>query len=316
MGIDPTKVLIHARLPSDLFIRPNTTISAQEYFNLWYGIEKSVGGEKLPLILTNNLSLAHFDVPLFACICSPNLNIAVQRLSQYKPLVGPMALDINVNNSETQISISCYGHDQPLPKTVNLVELVFFTQLARLTTGQNIQPQSVELPQLLDDIQTYDKYFGCPLTQNHITRIKFSSEDAQRPFITSNALMWSFFEGDLKTRLFELDAQANTTQRLKSLLLEALPVGDYSSESMAKKLAMSKRTLQRKLAEENQNFNGILQKVREELAEHYLLESNISLSEISFLLGYTEPNSFFRAYNSWKGVSPGQYREQHKKQLT
>lgn len=310
MNIDPEVALLHAQLPADLFNRNNASLSPKEYFQLWHGIEKAVGDKELPLLLAEHLSLECFDVPLFACICSPNLNVAAQRLGQYKPLIGPLILNVMITDTATRLSMSCYGYEGSIPETVGLTELVFFTQLTRLTTREHISPITIELPRLPDNMQTYEDYFGCSLKQGNEVRISFSSQDAMKPFITSNATMWEFFEKDLKKRLSELDAQASTAQRLKAMLLEALPSGDYSTDTMANKLAMSKRTLQRKLSEENESFKSILQIVREELAEHYLGKSNIPLSEISFLLGYSEPNSFIRAYSTWKGVSPGQYREQ------
>ena len=97
---------------------------------------------------------------------------------------------------------------------------------------------------------------------------------------------------------------------MKAVLLEALPSGDSSIEGVAEKLAMSKRTLQRKLSSEKESFQVLLQNVRAELADHYLEKSQMSLGEISFLLGFQESNSFIRAYSSWKGVSPGHFREQ------
>ncbi|MGH1379025.1 MAG: AraC family transcriptional regulator ligand-binding domain-containing protein [Alphaproteobacteria bacterium] len=309
INVDPEVALLHAQLPLDLFHRDNASLSPQEYFQLWHGIEKSVGDNDLPLMIADHLSLECFDVPLFACICSPNLNIAAQRLSQYKPLIGPMVLDVNITDTTTQITMSCYGYDRPIPKTVGLTELVFFTQLTRLATREQINPIALYLPHLPANQATYEDYFGCDLQQNNEVKISFSAQDAMRPFITSNSTMWEFFEEDLKKRLSALDSQASTAQRLKALLLEALPSGDYSTDTMSQKLAMSKRTLQRKLSEENESFKNILQIVREELAEYYLEKSNISLSEISFLLGYREPNSFIRAYSTWKGVSPGQRRD-------
>lgn len=92
--------------------------------------------------------------------------------------------------------------------------------------------------------------------------------------------------------------------------MEALPSGQSSIEDVAAKLAMSKRTLQRKLNNDKENFQTLLQEVRVDLADHYLERSEVSLGEISFLLGFQESNSFIRAYSAWKGVSPGYYREQ------
>ena len=77
---------------------------------------------------------------------------------------------------------------------------------------------------------------------------------------------------------------------------------------VARKLGTSTRTLQRRLKQEGKGFQEILARTREELARHYLKSSNLSGSEISFLLGYDDPNSFFRAFQSWTGTTPEQAR--------
>ncbi|WP_353056937.1 helix-turn-helix transcriptional regulator [Microbulbifer sp. MLAF003] len=97
--------------------------------------------------------------------------------------------------------------------------------------------------------------------------------------------------------------------RVGSVLIELLPAGESSIESVSERLSISKRTLQRKLGEENQTFQTVLQEVRSNLADHYLARSSLHLGEISFMLGFKEPNSFIRAYRGWKGITPLQYRD-------
>ncbi|WP_249746111.1 helix-turn-helix domain-containing protein [Burkholderia sp. LAS2] len=67
---------------------------------------------------------------------------------------------------------------------------------------------------------------------------------------------------------------------------------------------MSKRTLQRRLGDEGANVKTPLAEVREKLAWHYLDRSDLPYSQIAFLLGYQDPNSFFRAFNEWTGITP------------
>ncbi len=121
--------------------------------------------------------------------------------------------------------------------------------------------------------------------------------------------MWAFFEDKLNQQLANLDANATTTERIRAILLESLPIGLSSIDHVADKLSISKRTLQRKLSTEAESYQHILQSVRHELAEHYLKKSHMTLGEISFLLGFNEVNSFIRAYSAWKGISPGHYRD-------
>jgi AraC-like DNA-binding protein len=74
-------------------------------------------------------------------------------------------------------------------------------------------------------------------------------------------------------------------------------------------LAISKRSLQRQLADESVGFQELLSEVRHELARHYLSRTDISAGEISWLLGFQESNSFIRAFRSWSGSTPAAYRQ-------
>ncbi len=310
MNVDIQAVLTHSRLPADLFARENTTLSPAEYFRLWNGIEQATQGRDLPLLLAKHMTVEAFDPPIFASICSKNLNIALQRISLYKPLIGPMALEVTRDQQHTQLKISCYGNEESIPSLLGLCELVFFTQLARLATRSQVQPSSITLTNMPDNKAVYEEYFGCNMQLGDTLTIRFKAEDANKSFLTSNALMWEFFEQKLNQKLADLDASASTVDRVRAVLIEAIPSGDCSIETIANELAMGKRTLQRKLTAEAVSFKSVLQEVRSELADHYLEKSKLSLGEISFLLGFNEANSFIRAYSGWKGVSPGSYRDQ------
>lgn len=310
MNIDVEAVLGYAKLPADLFNRASSILTPEEYFRFWNGLEQATGSQKLPLLLSKHMTAEAFDPPIFASLCSPNLNVAVSRLQHYKPLIGPLMLHVDIGQSRTRLVIDCYHTNEPIPRSLGLSELVFFTQLARIGTRHRIEPTALTVTYLPDNLEPFEQYFGCPISQGDEVSICFKSSDSTLPFLTANSAIWEFFEGDLNRKLADLDADATTTERVKAILLEMLPAGNCSIESVSSRLAMSKRTLQRKLTAEAENFQSVLQSVRAELADHYLEQSAISLGEISFLLGFRETNSFIRAYTGWKGIPPGQFREQ------
>ena len=95
---------------------------------------------------------------------------------------------------------------------------------------------------------------------------------------------------------------------MHSALLELLPSGKCSLDVVAKKLGTSSRTLQRRLRTEGLRFKEVLDDTREALAKHYLRTSALSGAEISFLLGFDDPNSFSRAFNAWTGTTPERAR--------
>ena len=311
MGYKPADVLTFARLPGDLFSRKDATLSPAGYFNLWRGLEQVVGVDELPLKLVQAISVEAFDPALFACLCSPDLNTALQRLAQYKRLVGPLSMDVDITSKGTKVTLACYGNTEPIPRSLSTSELVFFTQLARLATRERIEPLSASTPDLPGNGFLYEAFFGCPLKRSEKIQIRFSAQDAVRPFLTENLAMWESFEPSLRNRLSALDEHAHTTDRVRSVLLEMLPAGVSSVEAVAQRLAMSKRSLQRHLGDEAVSFQDVLNRVRQELAQHYLTNSSISPGEISWLLGFQESNSFIRAFRGWTGKTPGAYRTGH-----
>jgi AraC-like DNA-binding protein len=309
MGYSPADVLSRARLPGDLFARPGASLTPAQYFDLWRGLEQTAGRDALALKLAQVMSVEAFDPALFACLCSPDLNTALQRLSQYKRLIGPLNMAMDIGPDHTEITLTCYGHTEPIPRSLGVSELVFFTQLARLGTRERIEPLTASLPDLPSDLAAYKAYLGCGLDTSEHIRIAFSAQDAQRPFLTENRAMWAAFEPGLKSRLSELDAQASMRDRVRAVLLETLPAGSSSMDAVARRLALSKRSLQRQLADESVSFQEVLSEVRHELARHYLSRTDISAGEISWLLGFQESNSFIRAFRSWTGTTPAAYRQ-------
>ncbi len=302
-GINAANALRRAGLPRDLLKGGQRTITVEQFFALWEGIEAESGDPLLPLSLGRAISMEAFDVPLFAATCSPNLNVAARRLSQHKKLIGPMKLLVNRTETETVLEFVWPGDVNP-PQSLSMAELVFWVALTRLTTRSPISPVRVTSPDPPEDAEPYREYLGVRVQQGTGYTVAFSALDAERPFLTANDRMWEFFEPELRRRLSELEAGTTVAERVRASLLELLPAGKGSMEGVAADLAMSTRTLQRRLKGENTTFQAILDSTRESLARHYLAESDLSAGEISFLLGYDDPRSFYRAFRAWTGQTP------------
>ena len=306
IGVDPARVLRRAGLPKDLFVASGHTITTEQFFALWTGIEaESDNAQLLPLRLGGAISLEAFDAPLFAATCSPNLNVAAKRLAHHKKLIGPQRISITQTATDTALAFWWPDGLDP-PWTVSMAELVFWVALGRLTTRSPIRPTRVTVDELPgDDVSdAYLDYFGVALSRGEGYSIAFSAQDAARPFLTANDAMWQFFEPELQRRLSELDRATTTTERVHAALLELLPAGHGTMSAVAHELAMSSRTLQRRLNDEGTTFQDILGDTRESLARHYLSASDMPTAEISFLLGYEDPRSFYRAFNAWTGTTP------------
>lgn len=309
LGIHPIEVLRRAGLPEDLFSRENAVLNTAEYFRFWYALEESADDPLLPLRIGSAISVEAFDPPVFAALCSPDLNTALQRIALYKRLVLPMVLHVGIGGRVTILEIEWLDATVEPPASLVAAELVFFVQLARIGTRRKLCPLEVKAPSPLKPENGYAEYFGVAAGQGVLPKIVFNAEDAWQPFLTANEKMWGFFEPGLKKRLSEIEESATIAERVHAVLLELLPGGSPSIDAVSRKLFISPRTLQRKLRQEGMSFQDLLHKTREKLATYYLRTSSLSGAEISFLLGFEEPNSFFRAFHVWTGKTPEQARK-------
>ena len=308
LGVDPATALRLAGLPGDLFARKEASLSPAEYFRLWHGLERAAGADDLPLRIGRQIAVEAFDPPIFASLCSANLCMALQRLAQFKRLIGPLTLAVEITAHQIRATLDCYGNEGPLPRGLAASELVFLAQLARFGTRQRIVPLRVEVVEAPPQREAYREYFGVPLAVGSADCITFAAADAGQPFLTENAGMWAFFEAGLAEKLSDLDVGAGMQERVRGALREMLPAGESAIEMAAQRLALTKRTLQRKLAEESSSYQEVLTATRRELAQHYLARSSVSLAEVAYLLGFQDGNSFIRAFRGWTGQTPGEYR--------
>ncbi|MYM85713.1 helix-turn-helix domain-containing protein [Rugamonas sp. FT82W] len=309
-GLEASPVLRRAQLPADLFARQNVRLGPADFFKLWVAIEAEAASidAELPaaLQIAKVMSSDWFDPELFAALCSANMAGALERIAKYVRLIAPMIIRIERAAAQTTVTIDFLDRSQAPPNVFLAFKLVFFVQLARLATRSAVRPLRVSWPLAAASgaAPAYEDYFGVAVADTPLATLVLSNEDIERPFLTENHKMWLFFEPSLRQRLADLDRTAGMAERVRSTLLETLPAGEVSMHVVSRKLAVSVRTLQRRLQEEGTSFQQTLDAVRESLAHHYLRNTEMSSAEISFLLGFEDSNSFARAFQSWTGKTP------------
>ncbi|MGB8931451.1 MAG: AraC family transcriptional regulator ligand-binding domain-containing protein [Anaeromyxobacteraceae bacterium] len=308
LGVSPANVLRRAGLPGDLLGRGRSTLSQADYFRLWRVLEEEAADPTLPLRIGAAIKGEAFDPPIFAALCSPDLDTALERVARFKTLTCPMRLEVDVRPKATALGLSWLDASEAPPATLVATELVFFVALARLATRERVEPLSVSTPVALEPARAYADWFGVAPARGRRPELVFAAADARRPFLTANEAMWRSFEPELQRRLAALDASASAAERVRAALLELLPSGAASMGAVAARLGTSARTLQRRLQDEGQSFASVLSRTRTELAHHYLGSTALSAAEISFLLGFEDPNSFYRAFQTWTGTTPEQAR--------
>ncbi len=310
LKIAPERVLRRAGLPSDQLANEGKGVTAAQFFAVWEAFVDEAKRPDLAIFLGRAYAHGPFSSPLFAFSCSPNIEVGLTRLSLFKPLMGPVELRVKRAATSLDITLSSTDAVIPIPGSMAAFELVYFLECSRTFTAEHIIPLEIGIPNKQKNQTELDAYFGVKAQLAEVPTIVLSIEDAERPLVSENPGLWAGFEKDLQRQLANQTSESRMTTRVKSALLELLPSGQSSVEAVCDRLHVSKRSLQRHLKNEGQSFQTILDSTRSELSLHYLSSSDLRIEEISYLLAYRDPNSFYRAFHGWTGMTPTEARGQ------
>jgi len=188
--------------------------------------------------------------------------------------------------------------------------LAMLTKMCRLVSGDGFRLQAInfqhEEPQ---DIKPYFEFFACQLNFTQAdNQLLIPLSLADEPLAGANPELAMLNDQVVTRRLANIDRE-DIVARVQAALMEQLPNGSISDDSVADALHMSVRTMHRKLTQVSSNFRTLLVEMRRNLAEQYILDNSLTLTEISLLLGFSEPSSFSRAFKSWTGSAPSEARQ-------
>ncbi|MEW6166119.1 MAG: AraC family transcriptional regulator ligand-binding domain-containing protein [Pseudomonadota bacterium] len=141
------------------------------------------------------------------------------------------------------------------------------------------------------------------------SKLVFPAKYLDLPVVSADEALHAQAEIQAQALLSELRGESELLDRLKTVLVRGLANGRVGLENAASGLGLSVRTLQRRLAEHDRSFQDVLDEVRRAQAERLLRTPHVPLTQIAFLLGYSEQSSFHEAFRRWTGVAPGAWRE-------
>lgn len=182
--------------------------------------------------------------------------------------------------------------------------------MCRMAKSADLDPVKIELMHgPLSCKQKYADFFNCDIEFNAAeSRLFFNLEDTKAILPASNSDLTKINERALIDTIDKLH-ENDLSGKVAKVVSEHLTSGGLNDKKVAESLFMSSRTLNRKLASEGVTYKQILENVRQSLAREYISNDNISLIEISYLLGFSDQSAFTRAYKRWTGVAPGKARK-------
>jgi len=246
----------------------------------------------------------------YAWLASSTLERAFHRLSRFQHIVtNAYEVEIKKNDKLCSVLIQYSPHN---PAFQARSESIISTLLCmcRMNFGFALTIQSVSFVHSApDDIDKYLDVFGClPEFDAPFDSITFAMEDVTKKLPSANHIFAEMMDKSIINTLNQME-KGNLVTQVKLKIIEQLSCGKVTEEDIASHLNMSKRKLQLKLSQEGVHFKSILDDIRADMAKEYLGDNSHCLSEIAFLLGFSEVSSFSRAFKRWIGISPGQYQK-------
>ena len=283
-------------------------LTEKEYTRFIQHVSNSMPYDDGVLRILNIHNIESFSPPSFAAMCSHNGLEFIERFIRYKRLVCPLVFNKEDDGKNISIKISL-SSGLPLPPFLEELEIAYILTLIRNATSHYVIPLKIVMSHTVKSQPLLD-FFGMKLERSDYTQITLSKEDLNRPFITYNDRMWDCLKPGLEQQLFEFHNSSTFIKEVRQIICRLISGGKCTLESASGMLCMSVRTFQRKLAEQGLKFNQLVSETRHELAVIYLNNPQMTVSDISYLLGFKEYNSFLRAFRKWEGVGVAEFRRQ------
>lgn len=302
LGAHVDQALAIARVPA------SGDADTARYFAFWEALGASSPSD-IGLRLAEETTVHEYDLSLLAALHSPDVRIAFDKLARYKRLCGPQ--DLNLEFSPKEVAVSTVWLNASTPPPSRLVDVMFATLLVLLQrgSGQALAPKRVELTRARSDEPMLMQFFGCPLKfRARRDALIFDGRVLETPFVTHNAAL-------LHALLPNLDEQVAKKRghgfldEVREAVAKRMTGERPSADKVAHEIAISARTLQRRLRALGTSYQQVLDEIRHDTARRLLCTTGIEIAEIAFLLGFEELNSFTRAFRGWEGKTPKQWRE-------
>jgi AraC-like DNA-binding protein len=309
-GIDPAPLFAAEDINVKLPIDPGVRVPFVKIDRIRTKVAKLTGDEALGIRAASVYVPSQLGALGYAWQASLTLRKACSRLQRFSRVVNDKAV-VRVEDKGACMVVTL---KLDVPSECETVRddsaLSMVTMMCRLVSGDYFRLQAVNFQHPEPrDIKPYFEYFGCELNFDQAeNQLLIPLSLADEVLAGANPEL-AMLNDQVVTRRLALLDRNDIVARVQSELLDQLPIGNVSDDSVAASMHMSVRTMHRKLTDADSNFRSLLVETRRNLAEQYIMDNSLTLTEISLLLGFSEPSSFSRAFKSWTGTAPSEARQ-------
>ena len=290
-------------LSPQLLADPEARVSPAQFCVAWSEAIRLSKDPTLALRIAQATPFGAFGIVEYVCRSAPTLR---QALSQWCRYLGILDDAVEVGLVEEHQSLRVLVESEaPAPPSHELCFALVVRHAREMMAGR-LALVEVRFTHWMGapEAARWSDFFGAPVRSGAAsTELIFQPSVLDTPLSTADPNLLEILLPTAEERLGARPAHPPLTAQVRRALREALSHDDAQLEAVARRLSMTGRSLQRRLKDEGESFQGVRDQVRRQLADRYL-SHDMSLAEISFLLGFSEPSAFFRAFKRWTGLTP------------
>ena len=309
-GIDPEPLFRKEALDPELMKQPGARYRLDSIDNLWRKVSEVIDDPCFGLKAAELWHPSNLGALGYAMLASNTLRTALERMDRYHSVISDdKILELDETEEGLTVTLVLSQAERNIPER-NDAALAVIMSICRLNYIKDLAPVSVTStrPQPSCSAKFFE-YFRCPVLFEAPTySLTLPIEAVDKILPSSNPKLAELNDQVMIDYLAELDHD-NITHKVKAVIIDQLPSAMVTDETVARTLYMSSRKLQRQLQRAGTTFYTLLNEIRQDLAQKYLREQHNSITEIAFLLGFSESSAFSRAFKRWMGVTPSEYRK-------
>ncbi len=313
--IDTTKALQVAGFESQFVSDQESRIAVGKFDKLLDYCNQQNGRQNFSILVAKQFHPGVFHALSYAMMTSGTLKDALVRLAKFKRVVSNTCLLKMVEDDADLIfDLNVFDyHDtnrKVLSRDVTETFLATMVQFSREVLGSDLILKKVKFcfPKPNHSVQYLTDFFQCEVEYNAQTSVLvFDSYQASRPLLGSNPEISQAHDKLLNDLIGRVNKD-DLTHAVVNKIYQSLSMGAPSQSDIANDLNLSLRNFQRKLNAQGTSYKNILETTRKKITLDYLDQKHLSLSEISYLVGFSNTSNFNRAFRRWTNTSPGEYR--------
>jgi AraC-like DNA-binding protein len=312
-NIDPTPLLQRAGLSERNFENRQLRIPAIAQSKFLELAAETLGDRAFGLHLIEQANPREAGLAFYVASAGKNVREALALFERYCRIVN-QTMRVRLTPILEGISVEVHFGGAPRQQGRQIMELgvAAVVKGLREVTGRRISPMHVTFVHGRNsNVREFQRFFGCPVEFGaSANQFALSDEMLALRLITEDSHLLEMLRPVCDAAARERHTSTGPLRgSVESEVEKLLPQGKVQRQTVARTLAMSARTLARRLADEGTSYEEVVDEVRRSLALQYVKEQGISVSQIAWLLGYEGASSFNHAFRRWTGSSPSTLRD-------